>query len=73
MLSVEDGFIIFFSIAMELNQSILYTLLILNASMILSSKRKVAEIFISGTLIFFNSPLYLLVVISKESQLHLNI
>ena len=48
MLSIEDGFIIFFSIAMELNQSILYTLLILNASMIFSSKRKVAEIFISG-------------------------
>ena len=66
-----DSFIIFFSVAMELNQSILYTPLILKASIILSSKRSVAEILMSGMLIFLSSALYLLVAISKESQLHL--
>lgn len=71
MFSKEDSDMTGIGCAIELNQSILYTPLILKASIMLSSKRRVAETFMSGTDIDSSSFWYLLTPIKIESQLHL--
>ena len=71
--SIEDLSITGQSVTIELNQFILYTLLILKAKTILSSKRFVADRFISGINMPSNSFLYLFILISKDNQLHLYI
>ena len=50
-------------VAIELNQSRLYTPLILKANIILSSSLNVAEMFMSGIVIRCNCALYLLISI----------
>ena len=49
MFSKDDSDMTGIGCAIELNQSILYTPLILKARIMLSSKRMVAETFMSGT------------------------